>query len=381
MDARLPNTLPVGEPEIIADCCDSIPAGPLDTAVLLRVFLMHDEAPIIEGEVRMFSDLVTGDGLLDKTKVLEWEALYKGMGGKTVERFTIRTDKGVASYIFKPLNNREAVGREAWVHRSLLPHLPRIAVPKLLASAPHHDPDRYWTIFEDLGPLEHQLSENEVVQAASLIPCWHQLPLSLIPRSLTGNKPLYRDILRHVHRNREQAESLLLRLGMPPKWISPLHQIILGAEQTVDSETVVSHGDFHRGNIAVAGGEIVILDWEHAHRNSPFWDLYNLLDLTHPVFRRQTSDALRQSALNAYIASRRRLGWEEPPGFIRSYYEYAAVHSVWMLLLIQDDLQRDVWLDYVRRRFRHPARRLRGADGEIAGRRSDQPRHGGRLSS
>ncbi|WP_286894035.1 phosphotransferase [Thermobacillus sp.] len=111
----------------------------------------------------------------------------------------------------------------------------------------------------------------------------------------------------------------------------------------VYSETVVSHGDFHRGNIAVSGGEIVILDWEHAHRNSPFWDLYNLFDLTHPVFCRQTSDALRQSALNAYIASRRSLGWEEPPGFIRSYYEYAAVHSVWMLLLIQDDLKQDVW--------------------------------------
>jgi Predicted aminoglycoside phosphotransferase len=291
----------------------------------------------------MLSDLVTGDGLLDKTKVLEWEALYKGMGGKTVERFKIRTEQGIASYILKPLNNRESVGREAWVHRSLLHHLPRIKVPKLVDSARHHDPDRYWMIFEDLGPLAHQLSENEIVQAASLIPCWHQLPLSLIPRGFKGNKPPYRDILRQVRRKWEQAESLLLRLGMPSKWINPLRTVMFEAEQTAWSETVVSHGDFHRGNLAVAGGELVVLDWEHAHRNSPFWDLYNLLDLTHPVFRRQTSDALRQSALNAYVASRRRLGWEEPGGFIRSYYEYAAVHSVWLLLLIQDDLKRDVW--------------------------------------
>jgi len=291
----------------------------------------------------MFSDLVTSDGLLDKTKVTKWETIYKGMNGKRVERFYIRTEQGVASYIFKPLNNRESVGREAWVHQNLLQHLPRIKVPKLLASASHQDPNRYWAVFEDLGPLEHQLSDHEVVQAAALIPCWHQLPLSLIPRSLKGNKPLYRDILRHVQQNWEHAETLLLRLDMPSKWLNLLRQTVFGTKQTVRAETVVSHGDFHRGNIAVAGGELVVLDWEHAHRNSPFWDLYHLLDLTHPVFRRQTSDALRQSALNAYLASRRGLGWEETPDFIRSYYEYAAVHSVWMLLLIQDDLKRDVW--------------------------------------
>jgi hypothetical protein len=291
----------------------------------------------------MFTSLVSSDGLLDQTKVLEMETLYKGTNGKTVERFKIRTEQGIASYIFKPLNNRESVGREEWVHRHLLTHLPQIKVPKLLCSAEHQDPGRYWTIFEDLGPIGHHLSDLEVVRAASIIPCWHQLPLSLIPVSFKGNKPLYRDVLHHVQQKWEHAESLMLRLGMASKWLGRLQQTVFSAESADHTETVVSHGDYHRGNIAVSGGELAVLDWEHAHRNTPFWDLYNLIDLTHPVFRRQTTEELRKAALEAYIASRRSLGWESPPDFVRSYYEYAAVHSVWMLLLIEDDMKKDVW--------------------------------------
>jgi thiamine kinase-like enzyme len=136
----------------------------------------------------------------------------------------------------------------------------------------------------------------------------------------------------------------LLRLGFGKEKVAAIEQLIIQWNGTFETEIVISHGDYHQGNVCRRGDEFIILDWEFMHHNSVFWDLYGLLDMSHPDFPKMISSSTRLDALHAYLNRRVSLGWEADSGnFIADYHRYAIVHSLWMLGLIEKDLQKGQW--------------------------------------
>lgn len=284
---------------------------------------------------------VQEDGTLNAVQLTSREVLYVGRNGKAVERFT---GKGIdGSYIFKPLTNPDTLGREIWVYDHLLPLLP-VRFPRLVAQAGHRDPDRYWAIYEDLGRLTHGWDWETLLRAAGSIPLWHELPPELIPASFQGHSPS-EDIVRQQVSEAKPDWSLehtLTGLGWTSERVR-LARLLLDSEIPgfgLEQETVISHGDFHPMNLSLLeDGKLAVLDWEYAHRNSVFWDLYNLLDITSPRYRKPViPPSLRNEVLRAYLKRREELGTVlSPIPFCKAYYRYALLHSLWILLLIEKD--------------------------------------------
>ncbi|WP_282941209.1 phosphotransferase [Paenibacillus sp. RC67] len=290
----------------------------------------------------LLDQMVLHDGTLDSSKLASRETLYVGRNGKAVERFVVDPDDN-RSFIFKPLTNLETIGRESWVYQNLLPHIPA-RYPNLLAQAKHRDAERYWAIYEDLGKLEHRFDRDTLIKAAAAIPSWHQLPLECVPEDFTGHTPNTDNILNEVKAKMGVLKSTLERLAFPAYLIERAQRIVLELDDGLLSEMTVSHGDYHPLNLSLRNDQITILDWEYVHLNSVYWDLYNLLDITSPNYRRpEVTASLRNEVLQVYYARRLQLGWSSRfCTFQKNYYRYALIHSLWIMTLIEKDLQAGV---------------------------------------
>lgn len=292
------------------------------------------------------ASFVLPDGTLDERLLSDREPLYTGMNGKTVERIKLISKGLERSYIFKPLTNAETLGREPWLYRHMLPRLaPAVRYPALLAHAPHEEPASYWQLFEDVGRLEHDGSEEALLQAAPAIAEWHRLPLEAVPGHYAGHKPSVSDVVDTVLRQEKKLRRVLsgCAQGGCEHGFESFMAAVRDQGNRLIGEIVVSHGDFHQGNYALAPdtGELVVLDWEHAHRNSAFWDLYHLIDMTHPLYRKTMTPGSRRRAILVYVKAREAHGWKGySDDFLRRYHLFAAVFSAWMLLLIEGDIER-----------------------------------------
>lgn len=297
-----------------------------------------------------WSNYVLEDGTLGGDQVLERKVIYEGRSGASVERFWDHE----RSYIYKPIANVSTIGRELWVQDKLLPHLDGFRVPLIYASSDPETKGQSWLIYEDLGSLRHAASAAELIEAAGWIAQWHRLPIGLIPEAYNGHTPYYAEIWEGLKASTpaQIAKWLSLEPAAVNKWFMPMRA---GDVLTRIGECeVVSHGDYHRFNIAMHGGEKVVLDWEYAHRNHVYWDLYNLLDIT--SFR-YTKAALareeRRTALRSYWdAMHAAAEGEENEGyacadvvqsfeqFCEGYWLYASIYSAWIAGLIHGDLAR-----------------------------------------
>jgi hypothetical protein len=286
--------------------------------------------------------IVGEDGqLAEDYKFLSREVIYRGRNGKAVERIAVPYDKGTLSLIFKPLTFNESIGREIWAVENLLPALPAIRYPALLGVSDDRDPERYWMVYEDLGKLEHKFDAETYVEAARLAPHWHMLPLAAVPMDFEGHTPKVEHIQGILLEARDELPQVLGELGLRQSHAAYIDDVVLRIDPAeLHGETVVCHGDFNPLNIARSGGELTILDWEYAHRNSVYWDLYNLLDITSPAYRRPVADRLARTAvLDAYAHQRSQLGRPVADGFALGYHRYCLVYCVWLLLLIGRDLE------------------------------------------
>lgn len=282
---------------------------------------------------------VTPEGTLNEHYVINRERLYKGMNGKYVERFTVHAE---GSFIFKPLTNLRQHGCERWMAQHVLSVLPPI-YPQLIAASNHEiAPEQSWMIYEDLGPLVHDLQEDTMLSAAVLMAEWHMLwapHWDELPR--VGQKPSIGNMLQELRDSQESTDELLSKLGMTLS--APAWDEIRALIQTADKELplVLCHGDLHPGNMANVNGRLVIIDWEHAHLNTPLWDLYHLVDLSHPLFPRHVTPQLRERIIQTYLNELEQRGQRaERISFRRWYAAYAVVFSLWMLRLIDSDLQK-----------------------------------------
>lgn len=296
--------------------------------------------------MRKLDEVVKADGTLDDHRIWCREPMYQGMNGRWVERFY--TEPG-HSYIFKPLTNGESVDREAWVNRNVLAQLPEIAVPKLLAASPEGKGAQGWTIFEDLGTLSHTYRLEYAQAAARQLARLHAAPAEQWTGLTTqGPKPGIKAVASDVLQRRDEALAVLAGQGLPVQWLdSEIAPAVRDGHGFSIKRLVLSHGDLHLGNYAVMeAGRVVLLDWEHAHRNLPFWDLYHLIDMSHPRFPRAMPAEDRMKLLGTYLdeADKQGTPWAREV-LVREYAWFAAIFSLWMLLLIESDLRRGggVW--------------------------------------
>ena len=282
--------------------------------------------------MKLPTNIVNSNGTLNEELILKKEALYKGMNGRFVERFSLPSKE---SYIFKPLTNNGQIGKEVWIHEHVLPLFPAI-FPKILSYSISDDPKLNWMILEDLGQLSHDFHEDSVLGVVKWAAWWHSLPLEKLGDvPLSGLKPGFTEIVADICIRREEFLRLLPALKIEEEAI---HHLYSQLDSFVFSEKLVlSHGDLHAGNFAIVKGELKILDWEHTHLNVPYWDLYHLIDMSHPLFSKKMTGPFRERILSAYLD---QVGFEVDRGaFMKEYYLFAAVFSIWMILLIQKDLQ------------------------------------------
>lgn len=287
---------------------------------------------------------VTPEGMLNDQYITSREQLYQGMNGRYVERFTVPTGE---SYIFKPLTNPAQHGRERWMYERVMSGLPQIYPQLIAASDLTIAPAQSWMIYEDLGQLVHDSQEVTMLGVAVHMATWHALSVtdwSELPR--VGQKPSIRTMLDELQMHRLSTDDLLSKLDIrlsPSDW-DKIATLILTAEEQLP--TVLCHGDLHPGNMAEVDGRLVILDWEHAHLNTPLWDVVHLVDLSHPLFPRTVTPALRERVIDVYLDKLCRLGVQiERVSFAEWYNAYAIVFSLWMLRLIDGDLRSEacVW--------------------------------------
>jgi len=191
-------------------------------------------------------------------------------------------------------------------------------------------------ILEDLGHLSHDFQEDSVLGVVKWVAWWHSLPiekLSGLPR--TGLKPGFKELVADICVQKEAVLRLLPLLNIEEDAIHHLYMLL---DSIVFSQKLVlSHGDLHSGNFAVVKGKLMILDWEHTHLNVPYWDLYHLIDMSYPLFSKKMTAQFRERILTVYLD---HVGFDvDRDAFIEEYYLFASVFSIWMILLIQKDLQ------------------------------------------
>lgn len=288
------------------------------------------------------SSYVLLDGTLDGGKLWRREPLYQGMNGKVVERFYPSPER---SYIFKPLTNAESMDREAWIYRHVLNLFPPV-YPRLLVSSEKGAGEAGWSVFEDLGPLRHEYSMELAMEVVKQMAWWHAFPEShWNDLNGQGNKPPIEQISMSLKTRRDEVDALLEEAGSTMRLDGLLRGLAEG--EAFLGIRVLSHGDLHLGNYAKgADGKLYIIDWEHVHMNSPFWDLYHLIDMSHPLFPKTLPLSERERLLGYYLKQSAFHGrnWDRND-FIIAYCCFAAVFSLWMLLLISGDLKRgdSVW--------------------------------------
>jgi hypothetical protein len=265
------------------------------------------------------------------------EVVYTGRDGKVVERVVAANAAETKSYIYKPIMDSERTGKERWAERCIFPCLPMVRFPKLVSETNHY------LLYEDLGTLEHRFDLEVLTAAAAAIAHLHVLPVETVPAEFAGHTPAVEEIVNILRNNDEEWEQALRKLDADHRLtIQSVREHLLDKPAFNEHEIVVSHGDFHPLNIALPREELVILDWEFIHRNSVYWDLYNLLDITSPAYRKPPMDAqTRLSVLNAYAKQRKILGKPAGPRFLKGYHRFGFAYSVWLLLLIERDLLHD----------------------------------------
>jgi len=277
-------------------------------------------------------NLVLDSGALNDALILKREILYKGMNGRFVERFFLSPSK---SFIFKPLTNNDQLGKEVWVHQHILPKFPPI-YPKIISFKICEQPELNWMIVEDLGALNHEFNEISVLEVIKLVAWWHSLPIVEIGEvPTTGLKPLITDIVSDVFNSKEEFLRQLPILELDRDKIEYVYSLL--KKIIFSDQLVLSHGDLHLGNFSQVNNQLKILDWEHTHLNSPYWDLYHLIDMSHPLFPKQVTAELRKQLLTVYLE---QINFDlDSSSFMKEYYLFSAVFSMWMMGLIKKDLQ------------------------------------------
>jgi thiamine kinase-like enzyme len=281
-------------------------------------------------------DYILENGQLNDSMIVKREPLDTITKGRTIERVYITP---VESFIFKRFTNDKQAGREIWVQKNILTFFPDF-YPKIIAYSFSDSQYNGWIAFTDLGSIKHEYTMDVLTVVTKQIVWWHSLPVNMWKNApLNGLKPKIEEIKMELMQSKNKIYQDLSCCNIPKRNISMLFSLLERWE--FSKELVLSHGDLHPGNFGTSQNKLVILDWEYAHLNTRYWDLYHLIDLSHPLYPKTVTRELRNQILNEYCdqvnSSRGKIQKEN---FIKEYFVFSATFSLWMIMLIQEDLQR-----------------------------------------
>lgn len=263
------------------------------------------------------------------------ETIYTAIDGGIVARIVGEDGR---SYIRKPVSPNS---RELWIYENLLSLLPPIYPrmldnPLLKGGMIEENPSWLW--FEDIGHLTHDYNFATAHAVVQSVARWHSMGMENANGiKLHGLKPSYREMASDLVLERVHYTALASRYDIVPSKLDELYSDI--ERMRLSDELVFSHGDLHVGNYTFANERLYVLDWEHAHFSSRHWDLFHLIDLTHPLYPRKEALQWRDALLQAYLTETDKLGIRlERQAFLAEYKLFSAVFSLWMLSLIHSDL-------------------------------------------
>jgi thiamine kinase-like enzyme len=281
-------------------------------------------------------DYILENGQLNDSIIVKREPLETITKGRIIERVYTTPEE---SFIFKRFTNDSQSGKEIWVQENILTSFPNF-YPKIIAYSFSVSQYTGWTAFTDLGSIKHEYTSDILNDVTKQIVWWHSLPVGMWKNApLSGLKPKIEEIKMSLMQSKNKINKYLSIANIPKRYISVLFSHLEKWE--FSKELVLSHGDLHTGNFGMSQNKLVILDWEYAHLNTRYWDLYHLIDLSHPLYPKKVTSELRNQILNEYFnranSSRSKLQKES---FKAEYYLFSATFSLWMIMLIVEDLKR-----------------------------------------
>ncbi|MBD3920608.1 hypothetical protein H8B09_17725 [Paenibacillus sp. PR3] len=282
---------------------------------------------------------LAADGTIREDAIAQRIPLGGETGDTVVERLVLQELDIVV--IRKTTANIALAAREAALYADVLQQLPAI-YPRLLAYASSEEQDAASLVYEDVGVIDHSFDEQLAVELIGHMARWHAMPTADLPLGgERGPRPDYEEL----------AAELIMTLGW--SWWPAEGENVLGIDAALVKRVydrakqqppvikyVLSHGDLHAGSYGrSAAGNLVVANWVHVHRNSPYWDLYHMLDLPSGTVLQQIDDAAWERLLTAY--------WQqagegiipaEQAAFLREYCLFAAVFSFWVLQELERQL-------------------------------------------
>ncbi|HCT56394.1 MAG TPA: aminoglycoside phosphotransferase family protein [Gemmatimonas aurantiaca] len=214
----------------------------------------------------------------DDADVVDFAPIAVGQSGASVHRVTTRH----GAFVLKRTSVQEPLA--TW---TLAVAVQRAAAE--VGAAPqvvHHDAERRAVLSELIAgdiPFAARYG-NPATRAAALaqfagtIRRVHDLPLEGPLHAMPRADP--QAVLRTVHHAAHD-------IGALPAWVhAHVHALLEEAPPLTDRAPVLSHNDVNPTNIACAGDRLVLLDWQSAAINDPYYDL-----ATAAVFLRMDADA------------------------------------------------------------------------------------------
>jgi len=284
---------------------------------------------------------LAADGSIREDAIVQRILLGEETGGVVIERLVLQEPKMVV--IRKTTTNAALAAREAALYANVLPQLPAI-YPQLLTYASSEEQDIASLVYEDEGAIDHSFDEQLAVELIGHMARWHAMPAAaLLLGGERGPRPDYEEL----------AAELIMTLGWG--WVPAEDENVWGMEASLVKRVydrakqqppvikyVLSHGDLHAGSYGRStAGTLIVTNWAHMHRNSPYWDLYHMLDWPSgsETAAQPIDDAAWERLLTAY--------WQQAgegivpaqqAAFMQEYCLFAAVFSFWALQELERQL-------------------------------------------
>lgn len=265
------------------------------------------------------------------------------------------------SIIVKITHDVDTGKRTHQIQKTLLQRL-HVQTPTILTAGEFDD--GYWLAFSDVVTSPVRWSERRFHQTLRTLVHVHKgsPEYTPSPTTMVSHTPHISDILHELQRvSVEEYVHVLHDLAVHPRVRLELTNLLVQSHKwhthMMQLPLVISHGDYHTGNVLYAPrmSEPFIIDWEYAHWDAPYFDLFQFLDATSPTDRKRAFGS-RLGALNTYW--RAMTGGTELPAayrrWVRGYLKYAAIHLLWILTRIHSDQRRGS--------FTHEALRVQTAE-------------------
>lgn len=251
-----------------------------------------------------------------------------------------------SSFICKAFANEQALEREASANQMVVTAVPELHIPKIIATF-KSDAGIGWIGYTDDHLFPVSWSTYRTRQAIDLMVDIHNAAPRLLEHGYVhqhgaSHTPSHRQILDEIQ-DFSLSEHVVTKTDLSKhgrQSIVQLHKMLKETEGIQCASTVVCHGDLHLGNILynLRSKNLYVIDWEFLHIDSPYFDLFQMLDATSPFVSLKTS-IRRLDALVHYhrkMEQNRRCVRRES-AFIAGYLKYAAAHLMWILQRIVAD--------------------------------------------